>query len=263
MNKICQYCGREFKGRKENKYCSKLCANTARVGMKIAPRITLHCKECGNSFEVTESAFKSSNCKRFCSTSCSAKWRIKTYGTNTMSEENRKKNSEMLKEKWKDDEFRQSVVKRMTKNNPVYMEGVVEKTKLTKLKNGYVAKNNFKYGNGKISEYEQKVYDYLIQRGFYYNYAIPTKMARDRFPFDKFPNNYKPDFVNLKTKICIEIDGNNHNTKRCKELDTKKDKCLNYLGFKVIRFTHKQIDNEELERWFENNGEVNIEENIK
>ena len=257
MIKKCLYCENTFNGRKENKYCSKACADKARKGIKLASRVTLHCQECGKAFEVLESALKSNKCKRFCSTHCASVWRNREY-PNKISDEHKKRNSEFLKELWKDENFRKNNYKRMTENNPVYMDGVVEKANKTKLQRGYIGKNNFKYGNGKISEYEYKVYNYLIKKGFYYNYAIPTKVARDRFPLDKFPNNYKPDFVNLDTKLCIEIDGPNHNSKQSKKLDYKKDKCLNYLGFTVIRFTHQQIDNNELERWFENNGETNI-----
>ena len=138
----------------------------------------------------------------------------------------------------------------MTENNPMYRDGVIEKARKTRLKNGgYI--NNFKYGNGKISKYEQKVYDALIQKGFYYNYAIPTKLARDTFVDKHYPTSYKPDFTNLVKKLCVEIDGNSHNKRSQMELDKKKDDCLHFLGFTVIRFTHEQIDNGELERWLE------------
>lgn len=83
----------------------------------------------------------------------------------------------------------------------------------------------------------------------YYNYVIPTKLYRDAFPNESIPHAYKPDFVNIVNKVCIEIDGDNHTTKYQQELDRKKDKCLNFLGFRVVRFSHKQIDEGELKQW--------------
>lgn len=211
------------------------------------------CEFCGKEFEVSDN--KHGQKKRFCNTSCSAKWRNKTFGANILSEKTRKKNAKLLSDRWKDDDFRQKKIEYMKTNNPVYQKGVVEKAKLTRLKNGGYA-NNFKYGNGKISKYEQIAYKILTPIGFYYNYAIPTKLAKDTFVNENYPNSYKPDFTNLKSKICIEIDGKNHSNPKQIKLDLKKDKCLEFLGFKVIRFTHKQIDDGELERWI-NNGKIN------
>ena len=247
MIKKCQYCGKEFKGRKENKYCSKDCANKARVGVKFAERIIKHCEWCGKDFEVSASN-KKANKHRFCSQSCSAYWRNATYGPFDKSEEGRKRLSKYLHDRWQDTEFRKKKIEQMLNDNPVYKEGVVEKAKQTRLKNNSYT-NNFKYGNGRISEYEQKVYDLLISKGFYYNYAISTKLVTDAFPYKHYAKNYKPDFTNLIHKICIEIDGHNHKYKHQQELDKKKEECLSYLGFTTIRFTHEQIDNGELERW--------------
>ena len=100
-----------------------------------------------------------------------------------------------------------------------------------------------------MSPHEQLVYDFLTERGFYYNYAINTKLARDAFPEEHFSKNYKPDFVNVKEKICIEIDGDNHKKKEQRELDYKKDKCLKFLGFSVYRFTHEEVENGKVERF--------------
>lgn len=203
-----------------------------------------HCEFCGKEFEVPDNVHGRK--KRFCNTSCSAKWRIKTYGKAQISEAGRQKQSDSLKRLWRTKKFRDNNHKRMITNNPVYMPGVVEKANKTRLQRGKLP-NNFKYGNGRISEYEAIVYDDLINAGFYYNYAIPAKLARDAFPDKKYPSNYKPDFTNVFKHICIEIDGPNH--KRAKELDTKKDECLKFLGFTIIRFTHEQIDKGEFKEW--------------
>lgn len=205
------------------------------------------CEWCGNTFETTDTAH--GRRKRFCNRTCSAKWRNKTFGPNLISEETKRKNAERMSNMWKDDAFRHNSIERMYTNNPTFNPDTVAKIKRTKLQRGYIGKNNFKYGNGKISHHEQLVYDFLLSHGFYYNYAISTKLARDAFPNVNFPSNYKPDFVNLQTKLCIEIDGNNHKEKHQRELDVKKDKCLNFLGFTVVRFSHQQVEEKSVEKF--------------
>lgn len=202
------------------------------------------CEFCGKEFEVPDN--KHGQRKRFCNTSCSAKWRNKTFGPNLISEETKRKNAKILSDRWKDPEFRKKKTDYMKEHNPVYISGVVEKAQKSRLQHGYLP-NNYKYGNGKLSEYESLVYDDLIAAGFYYNYAINTKLARDAFPEKRYSHCYKPDFTNVIDRLCIEIDGSNHI--HTKELDEKKEECLRFLGFTTIRFTHEQIDKGEFEEW--------------
>ena len=206
------------------------------------------CEFCGNEFEVTQRELNKG--KRFCNNSCAAKWRNKHYGPNLISDETKKRNAEILRNRWQTQEFRENNHKRMTENNPTFNPETVAKIKKSQLLGGNM-KKNYKYGNGSMSKYESEVYNSLIAHGYYYNYAITTKLYRDAHPEIKLPTNYKPDFTNLVTRICIEIDGPDH--LHTKELDMKKDKCLKYLGFEVIRFTHDQLDKGELDKWLKSN----------
>lgn len=204
------------------------------------------CEYCGNYFETSDSVHGKR--KRFCNTSCSAKWRVSKIGMPEITEEMKKNAADTLRNRWKDPEFRRKKTQWMKDHNPVYIDGVVEKAHQTRLKNGSYT-NNFKYGNGKVSEYELKVMQMLKDCGFYYNYAISTKLARDAFPQEHFAVNYKPDFVNLVDRLCIEIDGNNHENSKQQDTDKKKERCLKFLGFTTIRFTHEQVDNGDFEKW--------------
>jgi len=238
---VCPTCGKEVLVRYSHTFCSRACADKARQGVRHTPTIVLQCPVCGKSFERSKAR------KKFCSRECAIIGRNKPTNY-AISEDERNRRSEYLKNMWQNLEFRNSVVNRMKTNNPVHIPNVVERAKRTRLQNGTYS-NNFKYGNGKISEYEQKVYAQLIFAGFYYNYAIPTKLAKDAFPDRKYPNSYKPDFVNLKTKLCIEIDGNNHRLPSIEAKDKKKEECLQFLGFSTIRFTHKDIDEGKFDLW--------------
>lgn len=237
---ICPVCKKSIVVRNSRKYCSKACADIARRGVKLHPSIIKICPVCNSPFEAPRKKYI------FCSRECANIGKRKAHIQN-ISDNERLRRSERLKSKWNDDVFRESVVSRMLHNNPVYIPGVIDKARKTRLQNG--SYNNFKYGNGKISEYEKKVYDRLIDVGFYYNYAIPTKLARDTFPDKHYPNSYKPDFVNLQGKLCIEIDGNNHKYRNIKMIDIKKEECLTFLGFTTIRFTHKDIDEGKFDLW--------------
>lgn len=247
MLKICKFCGSTFQGRKERQFCSKDCADKFRTGKHTSLYVTKTCEWCGKEFELRQSSMNNpKKCRRFCSTSCSALWRNKTYGPNHMTVGARKKMGNLLHERWQDETFRQNQITRMRENNPTASRSPEDTQKMVeslRAKGVYV--NRYKYGNGKISKYERLVKDFLLEKNFYYNYAIGTKLARDAFPEDRFASNYKPDFVNLQHKICIEIDGHSHDSKEAKMRDAKKDKCLTFLGFKVFRFTHAQIDSGE------------------
>ncbi|HEX2935501.1 MAG TPA: DUF559 domain-containing protein [Bacteroidales bacterium] len=52
--------------------------------------------------------------------------------------------------------------------------------------------------------------------------------------------NYIVDFICRKVKLIIEIDGYSHNFKY--EKDLKRDENLSNLGYKVLRFQEKEIN---------------------
>ncbi|HDZ27302.1 MAG TPA: DUF559 domain-containing protein [Candidatus Aminicenantes bacterium] len=56
-----------------------------------------------------------------------------------------------------------------------------------------------------------------------------------------YPTNYKVDVGNKKLKLGIEVDGKNHRMKRNILKDKKKENKLEELGWKVLRFTNKEI----------------------
>ena len=237
----CPTCGKAKYAEKGTKFCSKECANTSRRGVRLSPPVIKICPVCNNPFE------RKSESQKFCSRKCGNEGRSRPP-IHAISEEERLAMSDRLKQQWKDEKFRQIVVNRMKTNNPVYMDGVVEKAQATRAKNKSYS-NNFRYGNGKISPYEQFVLDELIDLGFIYNYAIKTRDARKAHPDENYAVNYKPDFVNLENKLCIEIDGYGHSSRKEKAIDAKKERCLTFLGYKVIRFTHEDIDKGVFDEW--------------
>lgn len=53
--------------------------------------------------------------------------------------------------------------------------------------------------------------------------------------------NYIPDFVCIKKKLIIELDGSQHLEQE--EYDEERTKYLNSLGYKVIRFWNNDVTN--------------------
>lgn len=56
--------------------------------------------------------------------------------------------------------------------------------------------------------------------------------------------DYIADFVCLKRKLIIEVDGEIHTLGEQKEHDKMRDTELHAMGFNIIRFTNKQVINE-------------------
>lgn len=200
------------------------------------------CEWCGKEMELTKEQVR--HHKRFCSPSCSAKWRNKVYGYHKLSPDGKERVASFFKNKWKDPEFRKKKTDVMLTNNPMHRDGNGQKVRETRLRNGSYT-NQFRYGNGKMSPQEEIALSVLGPMGFYFNYAIGTKEARLAFPEENYAKNYKPDFVNLSLKICIEIDGDSHNCDAAHEIDMKKERCLAYYGFKVYRFTNEQVNDKD------------------
>lgn len=60
--------------------------------------------------------------------------------------------------------------------------------------------------------------------------------------FENIAYSYKVDLAIVDKKIAIEVDGKSHLRKSIKEKDEKKTKVLNFLNWKVVRFTNTEID---------------------
>ena len=70
------------------------------------------------------------------------------------------------------------------------------------------------------------------------NRKLEAKFRRQH-PIDKFI----ADFVCLEYNLIVEIDGEYHNSEEQQELDNARANLLELNGFKVIRFTNKQVLN--------------------
>lgn len=242
-NKKCLFCGKPISYRRASCgriYCSSECfrkmeKKKKQEAIESAPKVT--CIVCGKQL----SNLRSFNGKNTCSAVCSRKLYYKN-NPDAFTEERKKNCSDNLKKMWEDDEFRASVVNRMITNNPTRDTDVVEKIKETKREHGIDhIFSGIRGGNGKISECELAVYDFLIGLGFVYNKAISTNSIRISNPEKHIAVNYKPDFTHMTKKVCIEIDGYTHKTREGIEKDKKKEWALSCLGYRTFRFTNEEV----------------------
>jgi very-short-patch-repair endonuclease len=84
----------------------------------------------------------------------------------------------------------------------------------------------------KMSEPEKKLWAYL-----------KLKPKETKFRRQHPCSTYILDFYCHSKSFSIEIDGENHNTKKQKEKDLERTSHLNKLGIKEIRFTNDEILN--------------------
>jgi len=52
---------------------------------------------------------------------------------------------------------------------------------------------------------------------------------------------YILDFYFLRCKLCVEVDGGSHNTKKQKAYDLQRDERLAGIGVKTMRFTNDEV----------------------
>jgi len=144
--------------------------------------------------------------------------------------------------KWLTNYNKQYASERMKKNNPMENRTTVEKMMTTKRANGtlhvFPAERG---GNGKGLSVPQQ----MLAVALGWQTEVPV---RAKTPLSgiaslvglKIAHAYKVDIGNTELKIAIEVDGQSHRGKR-KTIDSKKDMCLKMLGWKVLRFTNKQV----------------------
>ena len=77
---------------------------------------------------------------------------------------------------------------------------------------------------------------------FLWKYLRKRQIGGHKFRRQHIIGNYIVDFVCLKKKLVIELDGGQH--KNNIEYDTQRTKYLKLEGFKVIRFWNNQVLNE-------------------
>lgn len=96
--------------------------------------------------------------------------------------------------------------------------------------------------NKKLTPYAKKLRKNMTleERNLWYKFLRGYKI---RFLRQKVIKNYIVDFYCSKASLVIEIDGGQHYEDDAILQDKMRDKELNELGYKVLRFTNFDIKN--------------------
>ena len=124
---------------------------------------------------------------------------------------------------------------RMKRNNPMFKEEVRQKVSQT-LK---VIKHHppIQGGNGRgLTIPQELLIESLSEFHPISEFVVPTKLRSQGYP-----TNYKIDIAILPQKIAIEVDGGSHGSKKVQSADTRKTEFLNGLGWKVLRFSNREV----------------------
>lgn len=197
---------------------------------KLITPVIKQCEFCGKDFQII---FKGDLKKRFCGTSCSAKWRMNDplQKAKVHTKETHAKIGKKISD-WLKTEKGQINVERIRNLNP--MNNPETRLKVSKKLKEMHYGPSVRGGNGTGMTFQQKLMKDVLLENWIDEYAISLGKRQKGYP-----TNYKVDLANLKLKIAIEVDGNSHYSR--KEQDKKKDEKLNSLGWKVLRFTNNQI----------------------
>ena len=95
-------------------------------------------------------------------------------------------------------------------------------------------------GNGQLTAHQKKLCEALGLPDSAMEYVILTTKAREYF--QSLPNSYKVDLGIPEVRLAVEVDGKTHKSKKWKFLDRRKTAVLNFLGWTVLRFWNKEVD---------------------
>lgn len=126
----------------------------------------------------------------------------------------------------------QKASERMRLNNPMHMDGVLDKVK-SALKG---KKFKERGGNGVLTVQQVML---MEATGMFPEFVVNTKPVRDMIPC--LPKHYKIDLANPQMMIAVEVDGRSHKTATGRALDAKKDAALTALGWRVLRFWNEEV----------------------
>ena len=231
----CAWCKTLFMPpQKSVRYCSPKCRQAARNQSHRLPPIQVTCLQCQTVFTCARKSVR-----KFCTPEHESLYRSNRTKGHPRTAETKLKMAQEKAAFWADpvrsSHARQAVSDRMRRNNPVALPEIREKIHTTKALHGTLdVIKNHRGGNGKISATEQILA--IALPGWVWGYAVPLGPR-----MEGYPTCYKIDIANPALKIAIEVDGVSHLVKLIILRDAKKTAKLQELGWRVLRFTNKQV----------------------
>ena len=166
--------------------------------------------------------------RRFCGTSCSAKWRMTQPKVRAavFNSKVRAKVIRSTRQAYRDNpELGRRISERMTKKNPMRLATTRAKVSATLKAIKHTPKQG---GNGRPLPLPQQ----KLAAALGWTTEFPVSLGKQRAGY---PSNYKLDIANPLTKVGVEVDGPSHASRARQAQDRKKERALQSLGWLVLR----------------------------
>jgi len=214
----CALCGRMYARSGQTTRCQQ-CAEQPRP-----------CEFCGETLVLLKNNFT----QRFCNQSCASKWKQRQpeFRAKFYTEARAKKIS-TAKLKWHQDhpEFADTLSSQLKRRN--WMIG----TRITPVPKADPFAKGSRGGNGRGPTEAEKILAGLLKdESPINNFVIRTGMGHCGYP-----THYKADIAIPRLRLVVEADGTSHYNSKARERDFRKDNLLAALGWKVVRFSNRQI----------------------
>jgi len=239
----CRECGKRFhtklRGASTAQLCSRACVHQM-IGRQSKGRlhqrrlaVPQFCEHCATLY-LASPYYPT----RFCGKSCSAKWRVIHR---PLPAETRKANGKKLSRAKRGRTASVAARLNMSKGQKRRFQKPEEIARLALMAERKRGQSfiGLRGGNGFITIQQQAVHD---ATGLPMEHSIPTLAVRGSFA--SLPTHYCVDLASPAHRLAIEIDGSSHRTRRWVYLDRRKTAVLSALGWYVLRFWNREVDND-------------------
>lgn len=196
------------------------------------------CTQCQREFQPKNPAKYT---PRFCGQSCAGKWRLSqpSIRAKLYNSPGRKRIGKGVSRWYQQTKagqaWRVRQAQRMTNHNPMAKASTRAVVSATLRAMGH--KPSVRGGNGHgPTKAERRLLRAL--RGTKWQHVVATKIPRGL----GWPTNYKIDVAIPDLLLAVEVDGLSHSSIARQLQDGKKDRCLELIGWTVLRFSNQQIE---------------------
>lgn len=221
---------------KVTRTCGKSCGQKLRNRARGLGVVARTCERCGTGFSTM-----TSNPRRFCTRSCAkmSDFERPEFRALIHNERVRAKAQAGIRRFFASADSIQSRIAtslRMQAASPFKDPRVIARAMATKQKNGtlhvWLGKRG---GNGHYTRQQTAL---RVALGPKWIRECPISLGRRR---QGYPTCYKVDLGRPRIKLAIDLDGPGHASKRAFEKAIKKTQALSELGWRVLRFTNKDV----------------------
>ncbi len=195
---------------------------------------TLTCEWCGKVFQAVK-ATSHGKPRRFCGTSCSARWRMTQpeIRARVLESIDRERSRDRMNALRARPDVREKLKAHLEgPGNPFRLPETRRKAQLALAQKGW---NYLNGGNGTPMPVPQRLLLARLGPGWQAEFIVRTGQ---RGPL---PTHFKIDIADPVLKVAVEVDGNSHQSSTGIARDLRKDAFLKSEGWTVIRVKNEEV----------------------